>query len=155
MALKELSNPKKIEFTPKGGTEIEITTLSAAAASMFTEQELTRVKLGTANVLSTYSGPQSARISVTTTDRSIIAQGIKQGTKCTGIVLTAGGATDSMGAAIGADVTYTMSKGVIEEAAEVELSNENGGGRAMNLVFRLDRDQTDTSDPTYTVAEVS
>ncbi len=113
--------------------------------------ELAEFLSGTSRVNAHYLGAQSATLQIETADISTWA-GFAVGQKYTNVTLTIEGARDSAGAAVGDNVTITLSEAVVSEIGELGMGNENSAPVVASVTFSLSRHAASTADPTAVIA---
>lgn len=109
------------------------------------------VILGTARVSTSFQGPLSGEMSITSTNLAVMAK-FAEGQKFTGLTLTVESAVGGDGTAQGSDMVYTMSHVVVSEVGEPSGDNQSSAPNTMTVKFKLDRHVGAADDPTITRA---
>jgi hypothetical protein len=74
------------------------------------------------------------------------------GQRYNNVILTVEGARDSANAAVGDNITITLSEAVITELGELSHGNENSAPVVASVTFMLDRHAASSADPTIAIA---
>lgn len=151
MAINTLARAKSISWTRVSGVGPAGPISSIQSYTFSKPEELAAFLSGTARVESHYKGKRSAFIRITTADIATWSA-FEVGQKFTNVILTIEGAQDSVGTAVGSDVTITLSEAVITELGDLEDGNENSAPVVGSVTFMLSRHATSTSDPTCVIA---
>lgn len=154
MAINQVARAKSLAWTAVEGQSPAPPTgpLTNIQSWSFPQgDQLTEFLSGTARVQSHYRSTKAASIQVETADIAVWA-GFQVGQKFTGVILTLEGAVDSAGAAVGDDVTITLSEAVVSEIGELSHGNEDSAPVVGSVTFALSRHATSSSDPTVAIA---
>jgi hypothetical protein len=153
MAIQQIARAKTLAWTAVGGQSPTPPTSplnNIQSYSVSRTQELAEFLRGNARVQSHYRGTEAATIQIETADIGKFA-GFAVGQKFTNVILTIEGARDSGNAAVGDDITITMSEAVISEVGELAMGNESSAPVVGSVTFALSRHAGSSADPTITI----
>lgn len=152
MAIKQLGKGVSL-----AGSLVPSGSLAIARIQSYTfsrEQELADFLAGDARVNTHYQGRLSAELTVETPDVSALVP-LAVGAKLTAVILTVSAAVEAGGVKVGNNATITLSHAVVSEIGEITASNESDAPVVQSITFRLNRIESATTDPTFTIAHVT